>query len=108
MSPRPSRARARSVPACPSPASGRGLATSRPGRYRVRVIRVQDALAGNLRAWRRANGYTHQQVADALGVSQVAVTNWANGKRFPRPALLVALARLMGVPPCQLVDHALH
>lgn len=49
---------------------------------------------------REAAGFTSQtQLADALGVSRRAVTNWETGKADPRGTHLRALERILGDAP---------
>jgi DNA-binding transcriptional regulator YiaG len=53
-----------------------------------------------IRRRREAAGFTSQtQLADALGVSRRAVTNWETGKAEPRGSHLRGLERLLGDAP---------
>lgn len=49
-------------------------------------------------------GITQKQLADAVGKSSQAVTNWLKGKDFPRPASLLKLATTLGLTFDQLVQ----
>ncbi len=49
-------------------------------------------------------GITQKQLADAVGISSQAVTNWLKGKDFPRPASLLKLATTLGLTFDQLVQ----
>ena len=51
--------------------------------------RIKEALA--LRRW------TMTELADKLGVSQVAVSNWANHKREPKMSTILQIADLLDV-----------
>jgi transcriptional regulator with XRE-family HTH domain len=51
-----------------------------------------------LQAFRHAAGLTQQQVASALGLSAVAVSQWESGYNFPSTRHRAALAALYGVP----------
>ena len=44
---------------------------------------------------------TQQQLADALGISQVSVTRWETGEREPRVSTLKRIASVLG---CNLRD----
>lgn len=48
-------------------------------------------------------GMTQKELADALGVSAQAVTNWLKGKDFPRPATLLRLAAILQLAFDQMV-----
>ena len=50
---------------------------------RARALHLFRTEAALLRAVRELAGLTQQQVADALGVTRVAVTNWERGFRTP-------------------------
>ncbi len=54
-----------------------------------------------IRAARIAAGMTQQQLADALGISQVSVTRWETGEREPRVSTLKRIASVLG---CNLRD----
>lgn len=54
-----------------------------------------------IRAARIAAGMTQQQLADALGISQVSVTRWETGEREPRVSTLKRIAAVLG---CNLRD----
>lgn len=49
-------------------------------------------------------GLTQKQLADAVGVSSQAVTNWLKGKDFPRPSTLLKLATTLRLGFDQLVQ----
>ena len=46
-------------------------------------------------ARREANGYTQMQLAQAIGVTQGAVSQWESGTAVPRSALLLKIAELL-------------
>ena len=54
-----------------------------------------------IRAARIAAGMTQQQLADALGISQVSVTRWETGEHEPRVSTLKRIAAVLG---CDLRD----
>ncbi|MBU1665017.1 MAG: helix-turn-helix domain-containing protein [Gammaproteobacteria bacterium] len=49
-------------------------------------------------------GMSQKQLADAVGTSSQAVTNWLKGKDFPRPASLLKLATTLSLTFDQLVQ----
>lgn len=59
------------------------------------AIRADQAV--KIREARTAAGRTQQQVADHLGVTKGAVSEWEGGKSSPRPSLQIALATYLGV-----------
>ena len=48
-------------------------------------------------ALRKANGYTQQEVADRLAVSNKAVSRWERDECAPDISVIPALAELLGV-----------
>lgn len=63
-------------------------------------------LGENLKAHRMARKMTQEFVAEALGVSRQAVSKWETGASDPSTANLLALAKLYGVPPEELLRQA--
>lgn len=49
-----------------------------------------------IKKYREEKGYTQEEVARRLGVTQGAVWQWENGKTLPRPATLCELADILG------------
>lgn len=58
---------------------------------------MKQSLGEFLTTLRRANGYTQQEVADKLGVSNRTLSAWERGASMPDILLLPALADLYGV-----------
>lgn len=58
-----------------------------------------------LRKWLSQNGCSQADLARRVGVSQSAIARYAAGTRFPRPAIMDAIARETGgeVQPGDLV-----
>lgn len=48
-----------------------------------------------LKEYRVKKGYTQTQVAEALGVTPVCITQWENGARRPNVVMLKKLAELL-------------
>ena len=54
---------------------------------------------------RRQAGYLQEELADRLGVSRQAVSKWENGTSDPSTSNLLALAKLFGVSPAELLKN---
>ena len=65
---------------------------------------VRGSLAEKLREHRVRCKMTQEFVAEALGVSRQAVSKWENGASDPSTANLIALAKLYGVSPEELLE----
>lgn len=52
---------------------------------------------------RREKNMTQAELADAVGVSKQAVSNWERGKRFPDVSLIEALSETLGVSAAELI-----
>jgi transcriptional regulator with XRE-family HTH domain len=59
-------------------------------------------LGETLKIRREELGLGQEQLADRLGVSQQTVSRWEHGTALPRPARVVALARLLDVDSAHL------
>lgn len=58
-------------------------------------------MVNNIRQLRMEKGYSQATLADKIGVSQQAVTQWETGDAMPRADKLPELARLLG---CKVDD----
>lgn len=56
-----------------------------------------SSLGEVLETARRARGYTQEQLAEAAGVTQAALSRYENDRREPEPDALARLARALGV-----------
>lgn len=65
------------------------------------------AIGNNIRAFRRLNKLTQQEVADAGGVARVTVAKWEKGEiDHPRPEVVEALCEAYRLKPDDLLsDH---
>ena len=50
-------------------------------------------------------GMTQEELGVKVGVSNVAVSNWENGKTFPDIKRLKRIAEVLGMPVDDLVDE---
>ena len=55
---------------------------------------------------RRSKGFTQKQVADGLGISEVGLQNYENGRRKPAFDVLIALADFYDVSLDYLVGRS--
>lgn len=74
----------------------------------LRQEKAQQArtLGEVLRQHRTDCRMTQEFVAESLGVSRQAVSKWESGKSDPSTTNLMALARLFGLPPEELLREA--
>ena len=56
-----------------------------------------------MRELRKKKGYTHQEVADRIGLTRAAYTNYESGIRTPNIETACKIAKLYGVKVEQLV-----
>ena len=47
-----------------------------------------------LKAWRKQQRITQQQLADILGCTKITVSNWERGARIPKAKFLMKLIKL--------------
>ncbi len=64
---------------------------------------IRRSLGEALKDYRQQSGMTQEYVAEALGVSRQAVSKWETGAAEPSTSNLLALARLYGVDPGDLL-----
>ena len=64
---------------------------------------IRRSLGEALKAHRQQSGMTQEYVAEALNVSRQAVSKWETGAAEPATSNLLALAKLYGVDPGDLL-----
>ncbi|MBQ9461183.1 MAG: helix-turn-helix transcriptional regulator [Clostridia bacterium] len=57
-----------------------------------------------LKEYRVKKGYTQTQIAEALGVTPVCITQWESGVRRPNVVMLKKLAELLGCTADDLLE----
>jgi DNA-binding XRE family transcriptional regulator len=67
---------------------------------------VRQSLGEVIKAHRLQCQMTQEFVAESLGVSRQAVSKWESGSADPSTSNLVALAKLFGVTPEELLKEA--
>ena len=75
----------------------------RSGEVRKETAAVRKSLGEVLKDHRTRCKMTQEFVAEHLGVSRQAVSKWENGTSDPSTANLLALAKLYGVSPEELL-----
>lgn len=69
---------------------------------------AKQMLADNLFYLLENRGVSQIQLAEAIGVSTASVSDWCNGKKYPRADKMQKMADYFGVPMSAIVDsHAL-
>lgn len=59
-----------------------------------------------LKLYRKQNRYTQQEIADILGISRQAYSNYEKGKRSPSLSVLIKLADLYQISLDALIGRA--
>ncbi len=62
-----------------------------------------DQIGKNIKAYREAKGLTQEQLADQMGVTRQAVSNWENMKTQPDIDTLFRLAQIFGISVEELI-----
>ena len=75
----------------------------RSGEQRSQSTAIRQSLGEKLRQHRQRCRMTQEFVADTLGVSRQAVSKWENGASDPSTTNLIALGKLYGVAPEELL-----
>ena len=78
----------------------------RIGEVRQENRAAVESLAKALKGHRERCRMTQEFVAEAIGVSRQAVSKWETGAADPSTANLLALAKLYGVSPEELLRNA--
>ena len=77
----------------------------RSGDVRKEVSAVRKSLGEAIREHRIRCNMTQELVAERLGVSRQAVSKWENGTSDPSTSNLLALAKLFGISPEELLRN---
>ena len=59
----------------------------------------------NLKEKRIKKGMTQQEVADAIGITDMAVSYYESGQRIPKPAMAKKLGELLGFDWTELYEE---
>jgi hypothetical protein len=69
-------------------------------RFRVRSLDVSQTastIGNNIRRYRKAANVSQQQLANALGIKQAAVSLWEHGRTTPRSNMIPALLEILNI-----------
>ena len=66
-------------------------------------MREQQTLGRRIQEARKAAGLSQESLGERLGVSRQAVSKWESGAADPSTSNLLALAKLYGVSPEELL-----
>ena len=65
---------------------------------------MKDIGANKIKALRLARGLSQKALADALGISDRAISKWEKGISQPSARNLIAMAKMMGCPVDSFVE----
>ena len=72
---------------------------------RKEKVETRKSLGEVLKKYRTDNKMTQEFVAESLGVSRQAVSKWEQGISEPSTSNMIALAKLYGITPEQLLKN---
>lgn len=64
----------------------------------------KNIFANNLKKHMTLKGVSRNDIADALGISYFTVTDWVNGKKYPRMDKVERLANYFGILKSDLIE----
>lgn len=64
----------------------------------------KNVFAENLKKYMIATGRTRRDISDALGISYFTVSDWVNGKKYPRMDKVELLAQYFGILKSDLIE----
>ena len=65
----------------------------------------RNTFANNLKNLMIAHGRNRRDISDALGISYFTVSDWVNGKKYPRMDKVELLANYFGVLKSDLIEE---
>lgn len=65
----------------------------------------RSIFAENLKAYMDMHGKSRRDLAEALGISYYTVTDWVNGKKYPRMDKVEILANYFGIQKSDLIEE---
>ena len=68
-------------------------------------VNNKNVFASNLKRYMEISGKTRREVSEALGVSYYTLTDWVNGKKYPRMDKVEKLANYFGVLKSDLIEE---
>lgn len=64
----------------------------------------KDIFASNLKKYMLLNGKSRKDICNDLGLSYYTVTDWVNGKKYPRMDKVEMLANYFGILKADLIE----
>lgn len=64
----------------------------------------KDVFASNLKLYMEAKGKTRNDISEALGISYFTVSDWVNGKKYPRMDKVERLANYFNIQKSDLIE----
>ena len=64
----------------------------------------KNIFAFNLNRYMKIKGITRNDISAALGISYFTVSDWVNGKKYPRMDKVEMLANLFGIQKSDLIE----
>ena len=64
----------------------------------------KDIFASNLKRYMALNEKSRKDISEALGISYYTVTDWVNGKKYPRMDKVEMLAQYFGILKSDLIE----
>ena len=65
----------------------------------------KNVFAQNLKNYMEKNNKSRRDISDALGISYYTVSDWVNGKKYPRMDKVEALANYFGILKSDLIEE---
>jgi transcriptional regulator with XRE-family HTH domain len=64
----------------------------------------KDIFALNLKRYMKSQGKSRNDISEALGISYFTVSDWVNGKKYPRMDKVEMLANYFGIQKSDLIE----
>lgn len=64
----------------------------------------KNIFAANLKRYMKEHNKSRREVSDALGISYFTLTDWVNGKKYPRMDKVEMLANYFGIQKSDLIE----
>lgn len=65
----------------------------------------KNVFASNLKRYMEVKGKSRNDISDALGISYFTVSDWVNGKKYPRMDKVEMLANYFGIQKSDLIEQ---
>lgn len=65
----------------------------------------KNVFASNLKRYMEVKGKTRNDISEALGISYFTVSDWVNGKKYPRMDKVEMLANYFGIQKSDLIEN---